>query len=52
MVGKVDCGNGEIGDFVATEITANGLVLGVQATANYRECHWSGRFGGVRLGAE
>ena len=47
--GRVDCGTGDIGAFTATEVIANGLVLGVQANAEYRSCRWSGRLGGVRI---
>lgn len=52
IAGEVDCGNGAIGPFTGTEIEATRLAISGLATARYRDCRWSGRFGGVRSGAE
>jgi hypothetical protein len=50
--GTVDCGNGEIGPFTLSEVVASRIGIGGVGTVQYRECRWTGRFGGVRIGLE
>jgi hypothetical protein len=44
----IDCGNGAIGPFIATEVEGTTTVIGGRAAATYGSCRWSGHFGGVR----
>jgi hypothetical protein len=48
----IDCGNGDIGPFVATEIEATTTLVGGKATAHYGSCRWEGRFGVVRRASD
>jgi hypothetical protein len=52
VAGTVDCGNGEIGPFTLSEVVASRIGIGGVGTMQYRECRWTGRFGGVRLGLD